>query len=99
MSQHAAGNQLHTLRERAARRLLMTHDPVTGDTFELTHEFLSLMLGVRRAGVSVAMGTLQAAGVLRYVRGRVEVLDRSGLEEASCGCYHVTRTTRARLLG
>jgi hypothetical protein len=65
----------------------------------MTHEFLSLMLGVRRAGVSVAMSTLQAAGVLRYVRGRVEVRDRPGLEEASGGCYQVTRTALARLLG
>jgi hypothetical protein len=57
------------------------------------------MLGVRRAGVSVAMGTLQSAGVLRDVRGRVEVLDRSGLEEASCGCYRVARAALGRLLG
>jgi CRP-like cAMP-binding protein len=77
----------------------MTHDRVRGDTFEMTHELLSVMLGVRRARVSVAMGTLQAAGVLRYVRGRVEVRDRSGLEEASCGCYQVTRTALARLPG
>ena len=54
---------------------------------------------MRRAGVSVAMSTLQAAGVLRYVRGRVEVLDRRGLEAASCGCYRVTRTALERLLG
>jgi CRP-like cAMP-binding protein len=99
VSQHAACNQLHTLEERCARWLLLTHDRVEGDAFEMTHEFLSLMLGVRRAGVSVTMGTLQAAGVLRYVRGRVEVRDRSGLEEASCGCYQVTRTALARLLG
>jgi CRP-like cAMP-binding protein len=99
VSQSAACNQLHTVEERAARWLLMTHDRVRGDAFEMTHEFLSLMLGVRRAGVSVAMSTLQAAGVLRYVRGRVEVLDRPGLEDASCGCYHVTRTALARLLG
>ena len=57
------------------------------------------MLGVRRAGVSVAMGTLQSAGVLRDVRGRVEVLDRRGLEAASCGCCRVTRTALERLLG
>jgi CRP-like cAMP-binding protein len=79
----------------------VTGDPwrLPADAFEMTHETLSLMLGVRRAGVSAAMSTLQAAGVLRYVRGRVEVLDRPGLEEASCGCYHVTRTALARLLG
>jgi CRP-like cAMP-binding protein len=77
VSQHAACNQLHTVVERAARWLLMTHDRVRGDTLEITQEFLSLTLGVRRAGVSVAMGTLQAAGVLRYVRGRVVVHDRA----------------------
>jgi CRP-like cAMP-binding protein len=85
--------------ERAARWLLMTHDQVRGDAFEMTHEFLSLMLGVRRAGVAVAMGTLQAAGVLRYTRGRASVLDRRALEETSFGCYRVTRTAYARLLG
>jgi CRP-like cAMP-binding protein len=99
VSQSAACNQLHTVEERCARWLLMTHDRVRGDQFELTHEFLSIMLGVRRAGVSVAMGTLQAEGVVRYIRGRVTVLDRPRLEEASCGCYHVTRTALARLLG
>ncbi len=99
VSQHAACNQLHTVEERAARWLLMTHDRVRGDTFELTHDFLSLMLGVRRAGVTVAMGTLQATGIVRYTRGRVTVLDRAGLEEASCGCYGVTRTAQRRLLG
>jgi CRP-like cAMP-binding protein len=98
VSQSVACNRLHTLDERCARWLLMTHDRVEGDRFELTHEFLSLMLGVRRAGVTVAMGTLQAANVVRYTRGRVEVLDRPRLEEASCGCYHITRSALARLL-
>jgi CRP-like cAMP-binding protein len=99
VSQSVACNQLHTLDERCARWLLMTHDRVEGDAFELTHEFLSLMLGVRRAGVTVAMGVLQAADVIRYTRGRVTVLDRPRLEEASCRCYHITRTQLARLLG
>jgi CRP-like cAMP-binding protein len=99
LSQSVACNRLHTLDERCARWLLMTHDRVEGDRFELTHEFLSLMLGVRRAGVTVAMGTLQSAGIVRYTRGRVEVLDRARLEEASCGCYHITRSSLARLLG
>jgi CRP-like cAMP-binding protein len=99
VSQSVACNQLHSLDERAARWLLMTHDRVDGDTFELTHEFLSLMLGVRRAGVTVAMGTLQAAGIVRYSRGRVTILNRPRLEEASCGCYHITRAQLDRLLG
>jgi CRP-like cAMP-binding protein len=99
VSQSVACNRIHTLDERCARWLLMTHDRVEGDRFELTHEFLSLMLGVRRAGVSVAMGTLQAAGIIVYARGRITILDRARLEEASCGCYHITRTQLDRLLG
>jgi CRP-like cAMP-binding protein len=99
LAQAVACNRLHTLEERCARWLLMTHDRVHGDTFELTHEFLALMLGVRRAGVTLAMGTLQNAGMIRYSRGRVEILDRPRLEEASCACYHVTRSSLSRLLG
>jgi len=99
VSQSVACNRLHTLDERCARWLLMTLDRVHGESFELTHEFLSLMLGVRRAGVTVAMGTLQGAQVIRYTRGRVTVLDRPRLEEASCGCYHITRAASDRLLG
>ena len=99
LSQSVACNRLHTLEERAARWLLMTHDRVQGDAFELTQEFLAMMLGVRRAGVTVAMGVLQSAGIIRYSRGRITVLDRPRLEEASCGCYHITRTAYARLLG
>ena len=98
VSQSVACNKLHTLEQRAARWLLMTHDRVHGNEFELTHEFLSLMLGVRRSGVSVAMGALQSAGTLTYVRGRVTVIDRAKLEEASCGCYAITRTALKRLL-
>ena len=99
VSQSVACNRLHTLDERCARWLLMTHDRVEGDRFELTHEFLSYMLGVRRAGVTVAMGTLQAAKIVSYTRGRIEILDRARLEEATCDCYHITRTARQRLLG
>lgn len=99
ISQSVACNRLHTLEERAARWMLMTHDRVHGEDFELTHEFLALMLGVRRAGVTVAMGALQAAGVLQYKRGRVEVLDRARLEEASCDCYRITQRAFERLLG
>jgi CRP-like cAMP-binding protein len=99
LSQSVACNRLHTVEERCARWLLMTHDRVDGDSFELTHEFLARMLGVRRAGVSVAMGGLQDAKIVQYGRGRVAVLDRPKLEEASCGCYHITRTALARLLG
>ena len=98
MAQSVACNRLHTIEERCARWLLMTHDRVDGDTFELTHEFLAVMLGVRRAGVTVALGALQQAGLIRNVRGRIEVLDRAGLMAAACGCYAVTRASYRRLL-
>jgi CRP-like cAMP-binding protein len=99
MAQSVACNRLHTLEERCARWLLMTHDRVHGDVFELTHEFLAVMLGVRRAGVTVAMGTLQSAGLVTYSRGRVSILDRAGLEASACGCYAITRASYDRLLG
>lgn len=99
MSQSVACNRLHTLEERCARWLLMTHDRVHRTDFELTHEFLAYMLGVRRAGVTVAMGTLQNSGIIRYTRGRIAVLDRAGLEEASCDCYDITQAAFERLLG
>lgn len=99
MAQSVACNRLHALEERCARWLLMTHDRVHGEVFELTHEFLATMLGVRRAGVTVAMGTLQHTGLVTYSRGRVTILDRAALEAAACGCYAITRASYARLLG
>ena len=76
------------MEERCARWLLMTHDRAGEDTFPLTQEFLSHMLGVRRATVNVATGMLKKAGFIRYVRGKITVVDRPGLESASCDCYH-----------
>jgi CRP-like cAMP-binding protein len=84
----AACNRLHSMEERCARWLLMTHDRAGQDTFPLTQEFLSHMLGVRRATVNVATGMLKKAGFIRYVRGKITVVDRPGLESASCDCYH-----------
>ena len=83
----AACNRLHTMEERCARWLLMTHDRAGMDTFRLTQEHLSHMLGVRRATVNVATGSLRKAGFIQYVRGRLTVIDRGGLESASCDCY------------
>ena len=83
----AACNRLHSMDERCARWLLMTHDRAGQDTFPLTQEFLSHMLGVRRATVNVATGILKKAGFIRYVRGKLTILDRSGLESAACDCY------------
>jgi len=95
----AACNGRHHTEQRLARWLLMAHDRAEGDGFPMTHEFLSMMLGVRRAGVTVAAGALQRAGLIRYERGRIEVTDRPGLESASCECYGVVRRAYDRLLG
>ncbi len=92
-------NALHAVRERAARWLLMAHDRAGKDEFLLTHEFLAQMLGVRRQSVSLVAGQLQRAGVIEYRRGVVRVLDRKGLEAASCECHEVTRQFYARLIG
>ena len=97
--QTAACNGAHLVEQRCARWLLMTHDRVDGDEFPLTHEFLAFMLGVRRAGVTLAMGGLQDARLVRYVRGRVTVTDRAGLERASCECYQVVRAQYERRFG
>jgi DNA-binding transcriptional regulator YhcF (GntR family) len=75
------------MEERCARWLLMTHDRAGQDSFPLTQEFLSHMLGVRRATVNVATGMLKKAGFVRYVRGKMTIIDRRGLESASCDCY------------
>ena len=98
-AQSVACNSRHCVEERCARWLLMTHDRVGGDAFDLTQEFLAAMLGVRRSGVTVAAGMLQRAGFIRYNRGRVAVIDRAGLEAASCECYGVVRRKYDSLLG
>lgn len=77
----------HPLGERLARWLLMSHDRARTDEFRVTHQFMGMMLGVRREGVTVAAGELQAAGVIRYHRGAVRVCDRSALESRACACY------------
>ena len=86
-----ACNCLHSADERLARWLLMCHDRAAADEFALTHELLALMLGVRRATVTVTAGTLQSAGIIAYRHGRVTVLDRTRLEESACECYAVVR--------
>jgi len=78
-SQSVACNRFHTVPQRCARWMLAAHDRVAGDGFELTHEFLSMMLGVRRAGVSEAIGALRERGLIDAVRGRFEIRDRAGL--------------------
>jgi Mn-dependent DtxR family transcriptional regulator len=81
------------------RWLLMTHDRVDGEELQLTQDFLSQMLGVRRPSVTVVAGMLQQAGLIDYRRGRIKVLDREGLEKGSCECYHVMRREYDRLFG
>jgi Mn-dependent DtxR family transcriptional regulator len=77
----------------------MTQDRVDSDEFPMTQEFLALMLGVRRASVSEVAATVQKAGLIRYHRGKVTVLDRKGLEATSCECYEVVNKEYKRLLG
>ena len=95
----AACNARHAIEQRLARWLLIAHDRAGADEFPMTHEFMAMMLGVRRPGVSLAAGVLQKAGLIHYVRGRMAVTDRPGLEAASCECYHVARREFGRLLG
>jgi CRP-like cAMP-binding protein len=98
-AQSVACNARHSVDERCARWLLLTHDRVGGDEFLLTQEFLARMLGVRRASVTVAAGMLQQAGLIRYGRGHITVLDRDRLELASCECYGIVKAKYDRLLG
>ena len=98
VSQSAACNGRHHVQERLARWLLMAGDRNTNDGMFLKHEFLSMMLGVRRPGISVALGVFKNAGLIRYAQGRIEILDRAGLEAASCECYGEVRKQYRRLL-
>jgi CRP-like cAMP-binding protein len=99
VAQAAACNRLHPIDQRCARWLLMTRDRVQADLFPLTHESLALKLGARRPSVTTAARLLQNAGLIRYRRGQMTVLDRPGLERASCECYRIVRTALDRLLG
>ncbi|MGC1184904.1 MAG: Crp/Fnr family transcriptional regulator [Candidatus Dormiibacterota bacterium] len=92
ISQAAACNRLHTNEERLSRWLLMSHDRIGADRFLITQEFLAQMLGSRRATVTLSAGVLQKAGLIRYHRGHVEIVDRAGLESVSCECYRVIKS-------
>ncbi|HEX8686446.1 MAG TPA: Crp/Fnr family transcriptional regulator [Pyrinomonadaceae bacterium] len=91
ISQSAVCNRFHTVDARLARWLLMTHDRVGSDGFELTQEFLSNMLGVRREAVSKAAGALQKREFVNYSRGHIAILNRAGLEATACQCYRVIK--------
>ena len=96
VTQVLACNERHEVRPRCARWLLMAHDRVGADRFQLTHEFLGQMLGARRPTVSIAARALQALGLITYARGIITVLDRVGLESAACTCYDVMEADYAR---
>jgi len=98
VAQSSACNRVHTMRARCARWLLQTHDRVDTDTFQLTQRFLAQMLGVRRATVTEAAGSLQDAKLIEYKMGTIRVLDRQGLEAAACECYFIIRREAERLL-
>jgi CRP-like cAMP-binding protein len=96
IAQSLACNQRHLVGPRCARWLLMAHDRVGADRFTLTQEFLGQMLGVQRPTVSLAAQGLQALDLIRYSRGQVTIVDRAGLEAASCGCYDLIEADYAR---
>lgn len=90
-AQSAACIAHHSVEERCCRWLLMTRDRVNSNQFPITHEFLSQMLGVRRASVTVVAGMLQKAGLISYSRGQMTILDAEGLEDVSCECYRLVK--------
>lgn len=98
MSQTAVCNRHHSLDQQLCRWLLLSLDRLTGDELVMTQELISNMLGVRREGVTEAAQQLQAAGLIRYARGRITVLDRDRLEQRSCECYAVVKKEYDRLL-
>jgi CRP-like cAMP-binding protein len=98
-SQSAACNRLHHLEARLCRWLLMSSDGVGSEELSLTQDFLGMMLGVRRAGVSEAASQLMDKGLIRYQRGRIQIVDKKSLETAACECYGVVKAEYDRLLG
>lgn len=97
-SQTAVSNGAFTIEERLARWLLMCHDRLEGDVLPLTHEFLALMLAVRRPGVTIAVQTLDGAGLIKADRGRITVVDRAGLEDLADGSYGPAEAEYERLI-
>jgi CRP-like cAMP-binding protein len=99
ISQTVACNSHHSVEERCCRWLLMCGDRAKSDNFPITQEFLSHMLGVRRASVTVVAGMLQKAGLISYSRGHMTILDRPGLEKVSCECYESIKSEFDRVFG
>lgn len=98
MTQTAVCNRHHSVEQQLCRALLLTLDRLSSDSLVMTQELIASMLGVRREGVTEAAGNLQRAGLIRYSRGRIDVLDRPGLERAVCECYAVVKVEFQRLL-
>jgi CRP-like cAMP-binding protein len=99
VAQSAACAHLHRVEQRCCRWLLMTRDRMPTGDFLLTHEFLGMMLGVRRTTVTDVMGSLQKAGLIRYRRGHVTILDQEALQQRACECYDISKVEFDRLLG
>lgn len=98
VQQHAACNAAHKIEERMCRWILLTLDRTGNNGFALTQEYLSLMLGVRRATVSTIAHKLKESGLIHYTRGKLAVTDRQGLEDCSCECYGLINDLTARIL-
>ena len=98
IAQTAVCNRLHPVEQRLCRWLLMTQDRAQSNTLQMTHEFISNMLGIQREAVSLAARRLQGKGVISYVRGRIKILDRAQLEKSTCECYGVVKAEQDRLL-
>ena len=99
ISQTAACNRFHEAEPRLARWLLMTRDRVMSDEFPLTHEFLAHMLGMRREGVTEAASVFKRRNIIKYRRGKIQILDLKGLKAASCSCYQIVQTAFKRVQG
>lgn len=97
--QSAACNSMHLIEARLSRWLLRCRDLVGSDDFQLTQEFIAQMLGVRRTSVSIVANTLQKAGLIKYARGHIRILNLEGLRESACECYAAVKSISDRLIG